>query len=178
MTPDIKALIKRLHEKTWESDRGEDDDPHTAADALEALAGEVERLQLLDTLKGNFSSALLLAEQHAERAEAERDRLKDEVERLRIEKVAGGAGSQIIGRGADQFIVDDPFGPPTDPAPAVCEWTKDGGRTVSTCMPGGITQWVWNGNRGRSDKDIVNALLDLENCPNCWNKRKFTEAKE
>ena len=34
MTPDIKALIKRLHEKTWESDRGEDDDPHTAADAV------------------------------------------------------------------------------------------------------------------------------------------------
>lgn len=49
---------------------------------------------------------------------AERDRLKDEVERLRNEKVAGVAAIEAAGAGL--FPASGQV-PATDPAPAVCE---------------------------------------------------------
>lgn len=49
-------------------------------------------------------------------------------------------------------------------APDVCVWLHDPrGRQTSTCLPNGITGWMWNSRF--QDK-----------CPNCWNKIKFVEA--
>ena len=76
---------------------------------------------------------------------AERDRLKDEVERLRNEKVAGGPRPEAMGGTP----------PATDPAPAVCEWASietaptDGTLICGAWMSG--RRWAtrvlyWNGH--------------------------------
>ena len=110
-------------------------------------------------------------------------KLRAENERLRNEKVAMQDTANLPEATERSTPATDPTHRPgcpasvvyectcdfhTDPAP-VCEWAngsrRGGGRTTSTCMPDGLTAWVWNGrNQGK--------------CPNCWNEIKFTEAKE
>lgn len=98
MTTDIKALIKRLHEKTWESDRGEDDDPHTAADALEAMAGKVERLKETITTAVQFNEGLA----------AERDRLKAAlVEIKRLSRLEDSVRMSAINQLTDKALGGD-----------------------------------------------------------------------
>jgi hypothetical protein len=84
---------------------------------------------------------------------AERDRLKDEVERLRNEKVAGGPRPEAMGGTP----------PATEPAPAVCEWTDHGPEWISTC------------------KHRFGAFASTKGrffCPGCGGAIKFTEAKQ
>lgn len=79
---------------------------HAAADALEAMAGEVERLtrRLDDALKGDVLQMMRAQTNRAEAAEAERDRLAGEVERLKSQQKADDEHAQKVTEVLSAFI--------------------------------------------------------------------------
>lgn len=107
MSDDLNKLIQRLRATFFEERDFSLHDVRDAANALEALAAEC------DLVRSSMRSAV-----------AERDRLKDEVERLRNEKV-GTHGSPELDDDARKLAAmgQDPGATlATEPAPAVCEW--------------------------------------------------------
>ena len=136
MSDDIKKLVDRLRATFFEETVFSLTDVRDAANALEALVTEC------DLVRSSMRSAV-----------AERDRLKDEVERLRNEKVAGGVA--VCGD-------DDIPAPATDPTSAACEWTRFAAALYSS----------------RCDEDYLRNVPDSGICHRCGKPIKFMEAKE
>ena len=100
---------------------------------------------------------------------AERCRHREDINFLFYQILAPREGGQAAGGTRGERLATEDASPtcstPAAPAPDVCEWTNENGRMASSCMPDGVTVWMWNGRF--QDK-----------CPNCWNKIKFkTEAQ-
>lgn len=152
MSDDIKKLVARLRATFF----GERDfslhDVRDAANALEALAAEC------DLARSSMRSAV-----------AERDRLKDEVEHLRNEKVAGVAALKAAGAGLSPASGQAPA---TDPAPAVCEWTRTPWGPSPSSSPLDALYIP------RCNADYLCSVPDSGICRRCGLPVKFKEAKE
>ena len=150
MSDNIKELVSRLRAFCTETRAINVRDVHVAADALETLVAERDRLK--DEVEWVRAMATLVLD-GAEALDI-MEVLRAERDRLRNEKVAGGPRPEAMGGTP----------PATDPASAVCEWT----RTPYTAMYSSTC----------CDENYLHKVTASGMCHRCDKPIKFTEAKE
>ena len=140
MSDDIKELVKRLDEQ-W------------------------DRRRISDSPFGDMSCLLADAADALEALVAERDRLKDEVERLRNEKVAGVAALEAAGAGLSPASGQAPAAEPEVVCDTlVCIWGSN-----LTQRRSGLHDVSWV----RCDGSHVQYYADNAPCSVCGRRVKF-----